>query len=203
MIESKSVKSPIWDTTVVFVSVGWGRVGCPWPPIRNDIVTPHHLFPHGDSHYYWYTSCELHWAFFRYILLNQSQVIWKLLSTLLFCCVCYCICVCEIWFFFRGVLSIKHCFVFSFRMTNDSMTLILFCFWPFQHCRRPDPYHRHHHHHLDSIFIVRFCLRQSTSKTIRGSVCQLVEPSVSTTLEISIATPSNKDISASRGASVT
>ena len=32
-----------WRGAVVVVGV-WLEVGCPCPPVRNDIVTPHHFF---------------------------------------------------------------------------------------------------------------------------------------------------------------
>ena len=45
--ESKNGKTSVLDTSCVCLSVvcwGWVGVGGPCPPVRNDIVTPRHLF---------------------------------------------------------------------------------------------------------------------------------------------------------------
>ena len=45
--ESKSGKTSVLDIFLVCVLVGghgvWMGVGCPCPPVRNDVVTPRHL----------------------------------------------------------------------------------------------------------------------------------------------------------------
>ena len=48
VIKFKSGKTSIFDTFCLCLIVGgvkvWMGVGCPCPPVRNDIVTPRHLF---------------------------------------------------------------------------------------------------------------------------------------------------------------
>ena len=62
-IELKIAKKRIFEAQAVTVCVcmGWARVlmgvGCPCPPVRNDIVTPHHLLFSAISFNYRIISC--------------------------------------------------------------------------------------------------------------------------------------------------